>query len=65
MRAGDSNRLNTERMMLSKRLSILDNDSLPLHIVLSEQMSSGTDCALRRSTERYRKSLILVAIKIF
>ena len=65
MRAGDSNRLNTERMMLSKRLSILDNDSLPLHIVLSEQMSSGTDWALRRSTERYRKSLILVAIKIF
>ncbi|CAL8256054.1 unnamed protein product [Boreogadus saida] len=54
MRAGDSNRLN--KQVREARL---------FYRVLSEQMKSGADWALRSFTERYRKSFIPVAIKIF
>lgn len=56
----------TERRMLSELLSILENDSLPLRRVLSEQRGKFSNklVAERRSIESHRKSFIPVSIKL-
>ena len=54
-----------ERRTLKKLLSIMDRPDHPLHPVLDQQWSSNRPVQLRRHKDRYRKSFLPTAVKLF